>query len=109
MHFNFMTYGHALAKITLSQELQIWNFVDSSLDITTIQPGCLMPRSREVEFLNEYDNLTISTPSVFSSHEPNLLFQNRRAIIIQTWHKASLGEGGQNLFKWRAPPFSKWR
>ena len=109
MHFNFMTFGHALAKVTLSQELKIWNFLNSSLVITIIQSGCQMPRSREVDFLNEYDNLTLSTPNVFSSHEPNLLFQNRWANFNQTWHKASVGEGGQSLFKWRAPPFSKWR
>ena len=39
----------------------------------------------------------------------NLLLQNHWANFNQTWHKASLCEGDINLFKWRAPPFSKGR
>ena len=39
----------------------------------------------------------------------NLLLQNHWANFIQTWHKASLGEGDSSLFKWRPPPFSKGR
>ena len=35
----------------------------------------------------------------------HLLLQNHWASFNQTWHKASLCEG--DLFKWRAPPFSK--
>ena len=27
--------------------------------------------------------------------------------FIQTWHKAYMGDGDSNLFKWRATPFSK--
>ena len=39
----------------------------------------------------------------------NLLLQNHWVNFNQTWHKVSLGEGDLNLFKWRAPPFSKGR
>ena len=40
----------------------------------------------------------------FSSSSPEPLGFN------ETWHKASLGgEGDSNLFRWRAPSFSKWR
>ena len=39
----------------------------------------------------------------------HLLLQNHWANFNQTWHKASLRDGGSSLFKWRAPPFSKGR
>ena len=38
-----------------------------------------------------------------------LLLKNHWANFNQTWHKASLGDGDSNLFKWRATPFSKGR
>ena len=34
------------------------------------------------------------------------LLQNHCANFNQTWHKASLGEGDSNLFKWRTNKFS---
>ena len=39
----------------------------------------------------------------------HLLLQNHWANLNQTWHKASLGKGDSNFFKWRAPPFAKAR
>ena len=39
----------------------------------------------------------------------NLLLKNHWANFNQTWHKPSFDEGYSNLFKWRAPPFSKGR
>ena len=44
--------------------------------------------------------------SVNSSHF-NLLLHNHWAKFNQTWHKASLGGGDSNLFKWRATSFYK--
>ena len=39
----------------------------------------------------------------------HLLLQNHWTNFNQTWHKAFLGEGDSSLFKWSAPPISKWR
>ena len=39
---------------------------------------------------------------IFSSPKP-------KANFSQSWHKASLVEGGSSLFKWRALPYSKGR
>ena len=50
------------------------------------------------------DNFEIA--KIYWRYLKNLL-KNYWAKFKQTWHKASLGDGDSNLFKWRPTPFSK--
>ena len=68
---------------------------------------------REFKFFSNEDPVLFSRKDKLQESEntltkfKNLLLQNQGANFNQTWHKASLGEGDSNLFKWRTNSISK--